>query len=212
MIRAIIFDFDGTLTELTLNFLDMKAQVFDIARKYAKEEVIAEVEALYVLETVYELEKHIGDNKEIFVEEALEKVKVLELEASEGKGVFPYTRALLRDVRDKGIKIGVITRSCTDVLKSVFPDIENYVDGIVTREHTRQVKPDPEQVKIILRRLNVPAHEALFVGDHPTDVIAGKAAGTYTAGVLSGRTTKDAFEKVSPDYIFNDIRNVRELR
>ena len=34
MIEACLFDFDGTLTELTLNFSDMRGEVERIALKY----------------------------------------------------------------------------------------------------------------------------------------------------------------------------------
>lgn len=208
MIKAAIFDFDGTLTALTLDFEHIKDEVVAVARKYVEERAISEVEAYYIIEMIFELGNRMGERGAMLIEEALERLRCLELEAAKGKGVFPFTREVLRSLKESGIKIGIITRSCTDVLEAVFPDAKEYIEAVVTREHTQQVKPHPGQVLKILGILGVPPEEALMVGDHPTDAMAGNAGGCLTVGVLSGRTGREDFEKVGATYIFDDIRGV----
>jgi phosphoglycolate phosphatase len=212
MTKAIIFDFDGTLTELTLDFQHLKVEIVKIARRYVTEETIKRFDGLYVIEIVYEIEKILGGKNTEFKFEAFERLKELELEASKGKDVYPYTRDVLRSLKDKGIKTGIITRNCIDVLKSVFPDIEEYVDGIVTRDNTKLVKPHPSHVVEILRILAIPPENAILVGDHPTDIMAGKTLKMDTVGVLTGRTTREAFEKAGATYILNDIRDILGLK
>jgi phosphoglycolate phosphatase-like HAD superfamily hydrolase len=53
--------------------------------------------------------------------------------------------------------------------------------------------------------------EAILVGDHPTDIIAGIAAKTRTVGVLAGRTQKERFAETGADHIVADIRAVIDL-
>jgi len=98
-----------------------------------------------------------------------------------------------------------------DVLKTVFPDIFDYIDNIVTRDDIKHVKPHVDHVNKILKMMDIPGENTLTVGDHPTDIMAGKAAGTYTAGVLTGRTLKDAFEGVGATYVLNDISEILML-
>jgi phosphoglycolate phosphatase len=212
MTKAIIFDFDGTLTELTLDFQHLKVEIAKIARRYVTEETIKRFDGFYVIEMVYEIEKILGGKNTEFKFEAFERLKELELEASKGKDVYPYTRDALRSLKDKGMKTGIITRSCIDVLKNVFPDIEEYVDGIVTRDNTKLVKPHPSHVVEILRILAIPPENAILVGDHPTDIMAGKTLKMDTVGVLAGRTTREAFEKAGATYILNDIRDILGLK
>ena len=210
-IKGVIFDFDGTLTELTLDFQFMKTEIVKIARSYVPEEIITLSEGHFILEMIYEIEDRLGEKGPQFRREAFERLRILELEASKGKEVNPYTREVLARIKGKGVKVGVITRSCLDVLKSVFPDIKEYVEGIVTREHIREVKPHPGQVYAISSILSIHPEEGMLAGDHPTDVAAGKAAGMKTVGLLTGRTTKQDFEAENPTYILEDIRGIPDL-
>jgi phosphoglycolate phosphatase len=210
-VRGVIFDFDGTLTELTLDFQFMKAEIVRMARQYVPEETITALEGHFILEMIYEIEDRLEEKGPRFRREAFERLRVLELDASRGKQVYPYTREVLAGIRGKGVKVGVITRSCLDVLTSVFPDIKEYVEGIVTREHIREVKPHPGHVYAISELLSIHPEEGMLAGDHPTDIEAGKAAGMRTVGLLTGRTTKRDFETAEATYILEDIRGILDL-
>ena len=215
MIKAIIFDFDGTLTPLTLDFTHLREEITKIARNYVTQEAIGELEGHYIIEMIYEVGERLNSHAAgggFFEKEAFEKLRVLEVEASKGKDLYPYTRSVLRKLKDKGIKTGIITRTCTDVIKSVFADVEKYIDVVVTRENLRHVKPHPSHALEALHALDTIAQEALLVGDHPTDVLGGKAAGTATAGVLTGRTGREAFQEAGADFILDDIRGVLGLK
>jgi phosphoglycolate phosphatase len=211
MIKGIIFDFDGTLTELTLDFGHIRAEIEKVARQYVGDDEIKSQEGQYIIETIYWVEDRLGGRADTFRHEAFTRLRELEMAASRGKNVYPYTREVLRRLREKGMKIGVITRSHVDVLFLVFQDIRNYVDTIVTRDEVREVKPHPNHGREVLRLLGIKPDEAILVGDHPTDVLAGKAVGAKTAGVLSGRTTRGEFEKAGATYILEDIRGIQDL-
>jgi len=53
MIRAAIFDFDGTLTPLTLDFSLLRAKVEETAREYVDESVLASQSDQYILEMIH---------------------------------------------------------------------------------------------------------------------------------------------------------------
>jgi phosphoglycolate phosphatase len=212
-IEAVVFDFDGTLTPLTLNFDHLRTEILKIAREYITDEMVNEMEGHYIIEMIYEIDKRLDglEGSPEFKDRAFETLRALEVESAYGKDVFPYTRNVLKSLKDRSIKTGIITRSCIDALNIVFPDISDYIDNVVTREGARHVKPHPDHVVEALQIMDVPREKALTVGDHPTDVMAGRSAGTYTAGVLTGRTTIEAFEKVGATYILNDIRDIIKI-
>ena len=54
-------------------------------------------------------------------------------------------------------------------------------------------------------------HEALFVGDSPHDVAAGRAAGTRTAAALWGPFPRQALEEAGPDAFLHTQRDVLAL-
>jgi phosphoglycolate phosphatase len=209
--KAVIFDFDGTLTELTLDFGSLKEEIVKVALDYVPADIVRTSEDHFIIEMIYRIADRMDTKGSEFQKEAFNRLKSLELEASKGKDVFPYTRDLLKGLREKKIKTGIITRTCRDVLKQVFPDMDEYIHAAVTREDIREVKPDPAHVRAALRLLGVTPDEAMMVGDHPTDIQAGRALNVQTVGVLSGRTNVQAFREAGATFIFDDIRGIMSI-
>ncbi len=209
-ISAVIFDFDGTLTPLTLNFSDLRAEVEALAQQYVDTPVINNLSHLYVVEMIYELERLLGHAGAEFRRRAFERLAVLETEGARDKELYGYTREVLGRLRARGIKVAIITRNCADAVRIVFPDMDVYVDSVVTRDDVDRVKPHPNHVAKVLSTLGVNAEEAIMVGDHPTDIQAGRALGVRTVAVLTGRTQEDEFEKAGAHYIVKDIRGLEE--
>jgi phosphoglycolate phosphatase len=208
LMKAVIFDFDGTLTELTLDFGSLRYEIIKIALNYVPADIVRSSEDRFIIEMIYRIAKQMDAGCLEFQTEAFHRLKSLELEASKGKDVYPYTRAVLKGLQKKKIKAAIITRTCRDVLKQVFPDMNEYIHSAVTREDIREVKPDPAHVGEALRLLGAIPEEAMVVGDHPTDIQAGNALNMTTVGVLSGRTGKKAFQEAQATFIFDDIRGI----
>ncbi|HEX8431934.1 MAG TPA: HAD hydrolase-like protein, partial [Longimicrobium sp.] len=60
-------------------------------------------------------------------------------------------------------------------------------------------------------RLGVAADEALFVGDSPYDMAAGRAAGTRTAAALWGPFTRATLEEAGADHYIDRQEDVLRL-
>ncbi|OPY03851.1 MAG: Phosphoglycolate phosphatase [Syntrophorhabdus sp. PtaB.Bin184] len=208
MMRAAIFDFDGTLTPLTLDFSLLRAKVEEMAREYVDESVLASQADQYILEMIHGVADALAEEGPRFRQRAFQELRLLEVESARGKSLYPYAKGTLLRLRSKGVKVGIITRTCIEVIETVFPDLAGHVDTVVTRDDTRYVKPNPEHVRLALEVLQVAPREAVLVGDHPTDIEAGRALGTLTAGVLTGRTSRAQFVNAGADHIFDDIRGV----
>jgi phosphoglycolate phosphatase len=211
MIRAAIFDFDGTLTPLTLDFSLLRARVEATAREYVDESVVASQANEYILEMIHAIGDVLGGEGSRFQQRAFRELCLLEVDAARGKSLYPYTRGTLTRLRSKGVKVGIITRTCIEVIRTVFPDLDGHIDAVVTRDDTRYVKPNPEHVRLALEVLQVAPGEVVLAGDHPTDIEAGRAFGTLTAGVLTGRTSRPQFIEAGADYVFDDIRGIMGL-
>ena len=69
-------------------------------------------------------------------------------------------------------------------------------------------KPEPLMYQMALERLNIPAEQALVVGDRPeTDIAGAQQIGCRTALVLSGVTNADQASawQPAPDIIADDL-------
>lgn len=208
MISGIIFDFDGTLTELTLDFQLLREEILKVAEGFIDMGKIEHLKSLYVIEMIYEIENLIGIDGAMFSNKAFNRLMELEIEAATGKNLFPYTRDVLGGLRHRGMRLGIITRTCMPVLNKVFPDMKRYIHSVSTREHIKFVKPDPRHVHHALKNISVKPEDAILAGDHPTDVLAGLRAGVITVGVLSGRTKRQAFQDAGAHFIVDDIRGI----
>ena len=212
-IRAVVFDFDGTLAVLNIDFSQMREQVFQLIRKHGIEE--SSIEEKYLLEIIDEVVQILNQKNfsaaEEFYQEAHQILHEIELKAAEGGKLLPGVEAALKSLRGKGLKIGIVTRNCEEAVRKVVPDIEEFCDVFVSRDSIKKVKPHPEHLTSVLKALNVSGEETVMVGDHPIDIHAGKRVGMKTIGVLTGRTQREEFEKAGADYILGGASEVAEL-
>jgi phosphoglycolate phosphatase len=212
-IRAVVFDFDGTLAVLNIDFSEMRKQVFELMRKYGVEE--EKIEERYLLEIVDEVVRILNQKNtsasEAFYQEAHLIFHKIEMKAAEEGRMLPGVKETLISLKRKGTKVGIVTRNCEEAVRKVLPDIEKFCDVFVSRDSIKKVKPHPEQLTSVLKALHVAGEETVMVGDHPIDIQAGKRVGMKTIGVLTGRTKQEEFEKAGADYILGGASEVAEL-
>jgi phosphoglycolate phosphatase len=180
--EALIFDFDGTLAELNLDFAALR------------DEVLAEAQAWggappwprgHLLEQVQALAGPLGRP---FALRALELIQQRELAAAERGRLLPHTGELLARARRRGLAIAVVSRNCGPAIRRVFPQVESATDAFLPREAVARPKPHPDHLRAACRALGVAPASAAMVGDHPTDMQAARAAGCRAVGVTTGRT------------------------
>jgi phosphoglycolate phosphatase len=212
-IKAVIFDFDGTLAVLNIDFSAMKERVFDLVRRFGiREEAIREKYLLEIIDEVYEIlwDKN-PSGAEIFYQESHDILHEVEMKAAEKGRLIPGAGGTLKGLREKGIKVGIITRNCQQAVQKVFPEIDDFCDVFVSRNSVKRVKPHPDHLTRVMDLLKISAEEAMMVGDHIIDIQAGKRVGMRTIGVLTGRTKKEEFEKAGADCILRDASEIGSL-
>lgn len=211
---AIIFDFDGTLAQLTLDFTLMKRKLAALYEAYTEER--PELPDTPALEWLNELAEDIEayEGREMGLEfhsRGRLIIQATELDAARDSTLLPFTRDLLVDLRQRGIKTGIITRNSTAAVKVVFPDIERCCDVFLPREEVSAVKPDPMHLLTALEKLGVAPEHALMVGDHTMDVETGKRASTRTAGVASGSLDEPTLKAGGADLVAVDAGVLMDL-
>ncbi len=209
-VKAFVFDFDGTLAVLNIDFSLMKERVFELIDRFGVDrESVKERYLLEVIDEVYSmlLERSTRDAEQ-FYQEAHRVLHQVEMESAEKGKLLPGVMGALRTVRAKGIKLGIVTRNCGEAVRKVFPGIDEFCDIFISRNSIAKVKPHPEHLAAVLKALEVPAEEAVMVGDHVIDIQAGKRAGMKTIGVLTGKTTRKEFEGAGADYVLKGVSEV----
>lgn len=209
-LNAVVFDFDGTLALLNIDFQEMRRDVLDLAASFG----IAPdgLERLFVLEMIAEISGRI-DRKSpgqdaVFSDLALKRVTTRELAGAAHSALFPGVKEMLVELRRRRIKTGILTRNCLEAVTAIFPDVRRYSDAVVTRDHTERVKPHPDHMRAVLRLLSEEPSNCAMVGDHPMDIRVGKEVGALAVGVLTGYSAASDLQGAGADLILERASDI----
>jgi HAD superfamily hydrolase (TIGR01509 family) len=98
---------------------------------------------------------------------------------------WPHNVALLQTAREVGCRVGLATMSRCPQAQRVLEilELKGAFDFVATRDDVEQGKPDPEIYQLVAGELGVPASECLVIEDSPTGVRAAQAAGMHVVAV-----------------------------
>lgn len=198
MIKAFIFDVDGTLIDSN----DFHAEAwqkalakkgFDIAFDKIRSQIGKGADTLLpeflTEEEVEKYEDELADLRgEIFKNEYLNRVKP-----------FPKVRELFKQIKADGIKITLASSANEDEVEAYkkIANIEDLVEKSTSADDAEESKPEPDIFQAALKLLGNPKLETvLVVGDTPFDAEAATKAKLKIVGVLCGGfAEKDLREK-----------------
>lgn len=210
-LRAIVFDFDGTLAKLNIDFPLMRKSLMELISSYGVPE--AHVSNLLVLEMIEAGRQWLaayGKDGADFCEKTMRLIYTIEMEGAEKGELLSGVKETLLALKSRGLGTAVLTRNCRDAVLKVFPDINDYCPVVVTREATSKVKPQPDHLLIALEYLKASPQNAAVVGDHPMDIEVGKKLGTMTIGVLTGFYNRKGLEEAGADLIIDSAASILE--
>ncbi len=188
MIKAVIFDIDGTLVDS----VDLHARAWQEAfRHYGRDVAFPEIrhqigkggdQLLPVFFSPEELDKF-GEELEkhrgyIYKRDYLPLVRG-----------FPRVRPLFERIRRDGKRIALASSAKADELETYkkLADIEGLVEEQTSADDAEKSKPHPDIFEAALSQLgDVRPDEAIVIGDTPYDAEAAGKAGLRTVGVLCG--------------------------
>jgi phosphoglycolate phosphatase len=101
------------------------------------------------------------------------------------------------DVAMKKIKLekAIVTTGGMYATKNMLKDSLKYFHVVVTREDTKNHKPDAEPLLLACKKLKIKPEEAVYVGDSVIDYKTAKNAGMKFIGFLSNGSTKKEFKQ-----------------
>jgi putative hydrolase of the HAD superfamily len=215
MIKAVIFDLDGTLLnrdESVKKFIDSQYQRLNKwVNHIPKEEYITRFIELdnrgYVWkDKVYQQLTEEFDIKGITWEQLLQDYIS---RFKDNCVAFPNLFNLLEELSNKQLILGMITNGMgqfqMDNIKAL--GIEKYFKAILVSEWEGLKKPDPNLFLRALNQLNVSPNHSVYVGDHPeNDVQAARKVG------MKGIWKKDTqWSNVSAEFIIDDLMELPSL-
>lgn len=121
-----------------------------------------------------------------------------------GVELFPETLPVLRSLREKGYKTGLLTNSFVPMwmrdLELEAYGLVDLLDERVAAADVGYLKPHPAAYHHLLERLDVPPERAIFVGDRPANDIAGANAVGLVSVLMQPSYLARDLEDVQPDH------------
>jgi phosphoglycolate phosphatase len=208
--RAVVFEIDGTLAIAHIDFALMRRRLDGLVERYGLDP--HNLEHLYMLEMIDAAAAELGQAGDSrgarFYREAHDVIVALESAYARSSGMLPGAVAALQTLRQRGFKVGVVTRNSASAVRTICPLIDSLCDVFLPREAVRFVKPHPEHLQCALEGLRISAHQAMMVGDAPIDIAAGKALGLKTIAVLTGGHRPEALLASQPDLILDSVADL----
>ena len=126
---------------------------------------------------------------------------------------FPGAVDAVSTLKQQGARLGIVTSKNRHGVERglALCGFDGLFDEIVTSDDLEASKPDPAPVLVALARLDALAPSALFVGDSPHDIAAGRDAGTRTAACLWGPFERDVLAAERPDYWLSTFQELAAL-
>ena len=206
MIKAIIFDLDGTLVDSVRYHAEAWVKAFQKYGYDFSHETLSQqigkgseyiVGELLSSEDAEKLHSDIaGYRKQYYQDNLLEKVKP-----------FPKVKELFETIKADKIKIVLASSARTETIEHYkqLLEIEDLIDGATSTDDVEKSKPEPDIFTSALNKLDdVAVEEVIVVGDSPYDAIAAKKINLKTIGLLGGGFSRETLTDAGCVAIYQD--------
>jgi phosphoglycolate phosphatase len=210
MIRAVVFDLDGTL-------IDSAPDLHAAANAFLAERDLGPV-------TLPQVRGFIGEGVPKLVARCLEaagaeapkgqqfNIAVARFRAIYGDDPVRLTRpydgveAALGALSARGLLLGVCTNKPEGVSLDILATLglDRHLRAVVGGDTLRRIKPHPEPLLHAIRLLGAGPQETLYVGDSGTDADAADAANVAFA-LYSGGYRKRPLDSFGESFVFHDF-------
>jgi pyrophosphatase PpaX len=204
-ITTILFDLDGTLIDtnelIIQSFLHTLEKYYP--SKYKREDVLA-----FIGPPLYDTFAAMDQER---VQEMIDTYRKFnhaqhDVLVKEYETVYETVKTLY----EKGFKLGIVTTKVrsTVLMGLKLTKLDKFFNCIVTLDDVERAKPDPEPIFKALSILKSTPQETIMVGDNYHDILAGKNAGTKTAGVAWTIKGREYLKKYEPDFMLEKMRDL----
>lgn len=168
--QGIIFDFDGTLANLNVNYSKLKLQIQAMVIKVHN----IQMDFTPILVQLSKLEKI---DKKIY-KSALELIKKAEKEALKSSII---NEKLLNSIKNTKKRLAIFSLNFKETIEAFLRNhnIKN-IDIIIGNQEVIKYKPDSEGLVKILKHWGLNKKEVIFIGDSINDRLAGESIGVNT--------------------------------
>lgn len=204
---TILFDLDGTL--INTNEIIINSFKGTFARHYPDLSIDRNKIMTFIGPTLYETFSNYTDDS-IIIQKMIETYRELYVLLEVGNfEIYPQVEEVIKKLHKMGFNLGIVTSKFKIAAWPSFTyyDLDKYFDVFVGLEDVKHPKPSRNPIDIALGRFSH-HNQAIMIGDNQGDILAGKNAEIYTAGVSWSLKGSAHLMKVNPDYMLLDMNDI----
>lgn len=206
MIKNLIFDFDGTISDSYPHFMEIMEL---LAKKHGwhipchGDELLREL-----LVSVKAAHKKFGWNQLMPYDDFWDEFSMVQAEKAAEFHAFPEAIDLIQYAKQKGMQCFIYTHSGKVVAQKMLSNmkIDQYITYTIDKSMGFRSKPDPEALLYLIEKFSLNPAECLMIGDRPIDAECGKNAGMR--GCLWD--TYGIFGNEKPDIYVTKLEDVKK--
>lgn len=209
MLKALLFDLDGTLAETDSlhrpTWVDvLRPHDIQVDEEFYRERISGRSNVEIVRDLLPDLSEEEG--RDVFeAKEAAFRERAAELEP------LPGLLDFLENGRTLGLGIVLVTNAPKENTKAVLLalELEDYFDALVLSDEVGAVKPDPAPYRAALEKLGIAPDEALAFEDSTSGIASAVGVGIPTVGVASTQKPAKLIDAgaftTAPDFTAPDL-------
>ncbi len=205
-LRAVIFDFDGTLAD---SYSAITASVNHVRAAHGLPPLTRELIRPHVGRGLPYLLQHTVPGADLGIDTQVYLAHHPTVLLS-GTHLLPGAADVLRTLHVRGLKLAICSnkpRTFTlDLVRGL--GLGDYVNAVLGPDDVPNPKPAPDMLVAALERLGVRADEALYVGDMTVDIATARAAGVTVWVVPTGSDTPETLVAAKPDRLLEGLAQI----
>ena len=206
-INTILFDLDGTLINTNEIIIDSFISTFKT--HFPKLNLTRETIMTFIGPTLNEtFGSYTNDPFTIqsMIESYREHYVEFEFDSFE---IYPGVIETLEKLNKDGYNLGIVTSKFRSAAWPSFThyNLQKYFSVFVGLDHVKNPKPDREPIDVAISKFES-VNEAIMIGDNIGDILSGKAAGIYSAGVAWSLKGSAHLMSANPDFMLSDMNDI----
>lgn len=213
-VKGMLFDLDGTMLDTAADFADIVQQMteqaalpaiaFAAIHQTVSNGARALVELAFGIQHGHpDFEERLNTLLDLYAQ------RIVTTKAT----LYPGMDALLQQLENAGIPWGIVTNKPERFSRPLLASLGLLArcDTLICPDQVTHSKPHPEPLLLACQRLEIDSHSAIYVGDHPRDIDAGRAAGMFTIAVRYGYLpATPPVEQWQADLIVDSVEHIRQ--
>jgi len=123
--------------------------------------------------------------------------------------IYPNVIEVVTTLKEEGYNLGIVTSKFKEAAWPSFThyDLDKLFDVFISLDEVEIPKPDRNPIDLALSRFGN-TKGAIMIGDNKSDILAGKNAGIYSAGVAWSIKGSAYLMQANPDFMLADMKDI----